>query len=240
MRSVRSSPWSHRRVIALGLLLTIAVLLVLARPAHAWLLSLFAQAESAIRQRETWGMIVFVLLAAVSAMVAFVSSAFLVPVAIYVWGPVVCFLLLWTGWFLGGLAGYAIGRYLGRPVVERFVHPGALARYEGWARSGKSLAPMLMIQLGVPSDLASYVFGLVRCRFTVFVAALALAEVPYALGAVYLGTSFLERRLVPLVALGLAGALLSVWAIHRIHRRSPPDQPGPPLAKPLPLTADQS
>lgn len=240
MRSVRPSPWSHRRVIALGLLLAIAVLLVLARPAHAWLLSLFAQAESAIRQRETWGMIVFVLLAGLSAMVAFVSSAFLVPVAIYVWGPVVCFLLLWTGWFLGGLAGYAIGRYLGRPAVERLVRPGVLARYEGWARSGKSLAVMLTVQLAVPSDLASYLFGMVRCRFSVFVAALALAEVPYALGAVYLGTSFLERRLVPLVALGLAGALFTVWAIHRIHRRTPPDQPGPPLVKPLPLTADQS
>jgi uncharacterized membrane protein YdjX (TVP38/TMEM64 family) len=237
---VRSAPWSHRRVIALGLLLTIAVLLVLARPAHAWLLTLFEAAEGVMRDRAAWGMIVFVLLAALSAMVAFVSSAVLVPVAIYVWGPAVCFLLLWTGWFLGGLAGYAIGRYLGRPVVERLVRPGALARYEGWARSGKSLAPMLMIQLGVPSDLASYVFGLVRCRFTVFVAALALAEVPYALGAVYLGTSFLERRIVPLVALGLAGALLSGWAIHRIHRRNLPDQPPPPLAGPLPLTLDQS
>ena len=236
MRSVRPALWSHRRVIALGLVLTIAVLLVLARPVHAWLLSLFAQAESAIRQREAWGMIVFVLLAALSAMVAFVSSAVLVPAAIYVWGPVVCFLLLWTGWFLGGLAGYTIGRYLGRPVVERFVRPGALARHEGWARSGKTLAPILMIQLGVPSDLASYVFGLVRCRFTVFVVALALAEIPYAMGAVYLGTSFLERRIVPLVALGLAGALLSIWAVHRMYRSRPPD---PPPAGPLPLTVDR-
>jgi uncharacterized membrane protein YdjX (TVP38/TMEM64 family) len=94
-----------------------------------------------------------------------------------------------------------------------------------------------MIQLGVPSDLASYVFGLVRCRFTVFVVALALAEIPYALGAVYLGTSFLERRIVPLVALGLAGALLSIWAVRRIYRSRPPD---PPLAGPLPLTVDRS
>jgi uncharacterized membrane protein YdjX (TVP38/TMEM64 family) len=240
MRLVRSSPGSHRRVIALGLLLTIAVLLVLARPAHAWLLSLFAQAESAIRQRETWGMIVFVLLAALSAMVAFVSSAFLVPVAIYVWGPVVCFLLLWAGWFLGGLAGYAIGRYLGRPVVERIVRPGALARYEGWARSGRSLTLMLTVQLAVPSDLASYVFGLVRCRFSAFVAALALAEVPYALGAVYLGTSFLERRIVPLLALGIAGVLLSLWAIHRLHRHSDlQPKTAPPPAGPLPVTMDR-
>ena len=240
MRSVRSSPWSHRRVIALSLLLTIAVLLVLARPAHAWLLSLFAQAESAIRHREAWGMIVFVLLAALSAMVAFVSSAFLVPVAIYVWGPVVCFLLLWAGWFLGGLAGYAIGRYLGRPVVERLVRPGALARYEGWARSGKSLVPMLMLQLAVPSDLASYLFGLVRCRFILFAAALALAEVPYALGAVYLGASFLERRILPLVALGVGGELLSAWAVSRLHDPTGPLgqsaslEPAPSVAKPAP------
>ena len=242
MSSQRSIPeaLTSRRAIVLGLLIAVASLLVLARPVHTWLLSLFDAAEAMVRHRAVWGMIVFVLLAALSAMLAFVSSAVLVPAAIYVWGPVVCFLLLWAGWFLGGLAGYAIGRYLGRPVVERLVRPGALARYERWARSGKSLAPMLMIQLGVPSDLASYVFGLVRCRFIVFVAALALAEIPYALGAVYLGTSFLERRLVPLVGLGLAGALLSVWAIHRIHRRSPPDQPGPPLAGPLPLTGDQS
>ena len=240
MRSVKSVPWSHRRVIALGVLLTIAVLLVLARPAHAWLLSLFAQAESAIRQREAWGMIVFVLLAALSAMIAFVSSAVLVPVAIYMWGPVVCFLLLWAGWLLGGLAGYAIGRYLGRPVVERLFRAEALDRYEEWARSGKSLALILTVQLAVPSDLASYFFGMVRCRFDIFVAALALAEVPYALGAVYLGTSFLERRIVPLVALGLAGALLSIWAIRRIYRRRPPDRPDAPLAEPLPLTVDQS
>ncbi len=223
----------NRRVVALILFLLLATSLTLAPPIHHWLLSLFEQAESVIRQREGWGMAIFVLLAGLSAMLAFVSSAMLVPVALYVWGPVVCFLLLWTGWFLGGLAGYAIGRYLGRPVVHRLVRPGALARYEGWARSGKSLALILMIQLAVPSDLASYVFGLVRCRFAIFVAALAVAEIPYAAGAVYLGASFLERRIVPLVALGLAGVLLSIWALRRLHRGGPPEVPGPPVAEPL-------
>ena len=223
MRSVRSVLSRHHRVIALAILVTIALLLMLAQPVHTWLLSLFEAAEGAMRDRAAWGMIVFVLLAALSAMVAFLSSAMLVPAAIYVWGPVVCFLLLWTGWFLGGLAGYAIGRYLGRPVVERLVRPGALARYEGWARSGKSLVPMLMLQLAVPSDLASYLFGLVRCRFIIFAAALALAEVPYALGAVYLGASFLERRILPLVALGVAGVLLSR---RRRRRYSSPGRAG--------------
>jgi uncharacterized membrane protein YdjX (TVP38/TMEM64 family) len=76
---------------------------------------------------------------------------------------------------------------------------------------------MLMVQLAIPSDLASYLFGLIRCRFMIFAAALALAEVPYALGAVYLGTSFLEGRVLPLALLGIAGVLLSAWAVYRLH-----------------------
>jgi uncharacterized membrane protein YdjX (TVP38/TMEM64 family) len=167
-------------------------------------------------------MVVFVVLAAVSAMVAFLSSAVLIPVAIYVWGPWVCFVLLWAGWFIGGLAAYGIGRFLGRPIVHRLVRPAALERQERWARSRRSLVGIVLLQLAVPSDLAGYVFGLIRCPFVPFMGALALAEVPYALGAVYLGVSFVERRIVPLFVLALAGAALSVLALRTYHRRVAP------------------
>ena len=194
----------------------------MARPVHAWLLHQLAAAEAVIRQQPVAGMLVFVVLAAVSAMVAFLSSAVLVPVAIYVWGPWVCFLLLWGGWLLGGLAAYAIGRFLGRPIVQRLVRPTALERQERWARSRRSLLAIVLVQLAIPSDLAGYVFGLIRCPFGPFLGALALAEVPYALGAVFLGVSFLEGRLVPLLGLGLAGVLLSVLAFRAYQRHGEP------------------
>jgi uncharacterized membrane protein YdjX (TVP38/TMEM64 family) len=206
-----------RRILPIGVLVSLGLLLVLAQPVHAWLLSVFEGAATLIGEQDTWAMVVFVLLAALSAMVAFLSSAVLVPVAIQAWGATTCFVLLWIGWFTGGLAGYAIGRFLGRPAVEFLVRPESLERYESWTRSGKSMVPMLMIQLAIPSDLASYLFGLVRCRFLVFAAALAVAEIPYALGAVYLGTSFLERRILPLAMLGIGGVLISAWAVHRLH-----------------------
>ena len=50
-------------------------------PLHAWLLSLFGTVEQLIRHRPAWGMLAFVMLAAVSAMLAFVSSAILIPAA---------------------------------------------------------------------------------------------------------------------------------------------------------------
>ena len=217
MRSAAGMLSGSRRILVIAILVSLSLLLVLAHPVHAWLLSLFDRAGGLIGERDELGMVVFVLLAAVSAMVAFLSSAVLVPVAIQAWGPGVCFVLLWIGWFAGGLAGYAIGRFFGRPAVELLVRSQTLERYESWTRSGKTLIPMLMVQLAIPSDLASYLFGLVRCRFMIFALALALAEVPYALGAVYLGTSFLERRVLPLALLGIAGVLLSAWAVYRLH-----------------------
>jgi uncharacterized membrane protein YdjX (TVP38/TMEM64 family) len=200
---------------------------LVARPVHGWLLEQFAAAEVVIRERPAAGMAIFVLLAAVSAMVAFFSSAILVPVAIYVWGPVVCFLLLYAGWFLGGLAAYIVGRYLGRPIVQRLIAPAALERQERWARSRRSLIAIVLLQLAVPTDLAGYVFGLIRCPLGPFLAALAVAEVPYALGAVFLGVGFVERRFLLLLGLGLAGVLLSALAFRAYHRGMPPADPAP-------------
>ncbi|CAN5761877.1 hypothetical protein BH24GEM1_BH24GEM1_12690 [soil metagenome] len=50
-------------------------MLLVAKPAHDWLLSQFAVVEGVIRQQPTWGMVVFVALAALSAMIAFLSAA---------------------------------------------------------------------------------------------------------------------------------------------------------------------
>lgn len=194
-------------------------LLLLWGPMHARLLELIAVAERMITGHQAWGMLVFVLLAAVSAMLAFVSSAVLIPVALYAWGPLRCGALLWLGWFLGGVLSYAVGRFLGRPIVERLVRPATMARYEGYTHRGGAFVPILLLQLAVPSDTAGYLFGMVRCPLGTYLLALAAAEVPYALGAVYLGTSFLERRLLPLVLLGLAGALLGLLALRTVQRR---------------------
>ncbi|HEX6670394.1 MAG TPA: VTT domain-containing protein [Gemmatimonadales bacterium] len=199
-----------------------------ARPVHTWVLAQLAAAEMVIRQEQAVGMVVFVLLAALSAMVAFLSSAVLIPVAVYVWGPGVCFLLLWAGWFLGGVAAYAIGRYFGRPIVRRLVRPAALERQERWARSRRSLGAILLLQLAVPTDLAGYAFGLIRCPLRPFLTALALAEIPYAAGAVFLGISFVERRLIPLLALGVVGVALSVLAYRAFHRGDGSEPAGPP------------
>jgi uncharacterized membrane protein YdjX (TVP38/TMEM64 family) len=191
-----------------------------ARPLHDQLLAWLAAAEPFIREHPRLGKGVFVLLAAVSALLAFFSSALLVPVAVYAWGPVTCLLLLWAGWLTGGVIAYGIGRILGRAVVHALVPAATLARYESWFRTGAGFVPVLLLQLAIPSDVACYLFGMVRCRIRIFLPAVAIAEIPDALGAVYLGASFLQRNLLPLVALAVAGVALSLLASRMVRARA--------------------
>lgn len=209
-------------MVVLAVLVGCAAALLVVPPLYRGMLGIIEAVAELVRHRPAAGMVAFVLLAALSAMLAFVSSAVLIPIAVHVWGPALCALLLWAGWFLGGVATYAVGRYLGRPIVERLVRPATIARYEAWASSGVALIPILLVQLAVPSDVAGYVFGIVRCRPMIFFVALAVVEVPYALGAVYLGVSFLERDLLALSAVGLAGLGLSAWALSKLPRHAPP------------------
>ena len=104
-------------------------------------------------------------------------------------------------------------------MVRALVRPATLVRYERRAPAGAGFVPVFLLQLAIPSDVAGYLFGLVRCRLGVYVPALAAAEVPYAIGAVYLGASFLERSVVPLIVLGVAGVLLSVIASRALRLR---------------------
>jgi hypothetical protein len=56
-------------------------------------------------------------------------------------------------------------------------------------------------------------------RRRTYVAALAVAELPFAFGAVMLGEGVVNRHVGWLVALGLAGAALSLGALWVLHKR---------------------
>lgn len=207
--------WQHRRRILILLAMTGVVAVVAAiEPFHRVARSAIAITEPVIRQHAVIGAVVFVLVSALSAMVVFFSTALITPVAVDAFGPLVALLLLWFGWILGGLAAYAIGRFLGRRAVSWFLDPRKLHEYERRAARLVSFRRVLLFQLAVPSEIPGYVLGLSGCRLRTFIAANALGELPFAIGAVYLGESFLQRNYLLLLAIGIAGVALS-WAVFR-------------------------
>jgi uncharacterized membrane protein YdjX (TVP38/TMEM64 family) len=118
---------------------------------------------------------------------------------------------------LGGVLSFGVGRYLGRRVVGWFGPPERLDYFESRLRAQAGFPIILLFQLAVPSEIPGYVLGTMRYKFGVYLLALSLAELPYAVGGVFLAGSFLERRYIVLLALGLALIALVAWAFHRLR-----------------------
>jgi uncharacterized membrane protein YdjX (TVP38/TMEM64 family) len=186
---------------------------------HAALLSVVAAAGELMAERPLLGAVAFVLLSAASAMLAFFSSAVIVPVALYTWGKAVCLLLLWAGWTLGGATAYGLGRFLGRPVIQWMLPAETLARYEEMVSRKTPFHLVLLFQVALPSEVPGYLLGLVRYPFWRYLGALLIAELPYAAGTVYLGASFLDRHFMVLAGVGALGAIGMVAALRLLNRR---------------------
>ena len=212
---------THSRVRALVIVLICvsAALFLSIDSVYQALQRVLAEAEPLIAEHPMLGAVVFVLLSAVSAMLAFFSSALLVPAAVYAWGNTVAVGLLWLGWLLGGVFTYSLGHALRRPPGEESGPPGRFAAYLPHVSAEIGFPLVLLWQLALPSELPGYLCGYLRVPFRTYVAALAVAELPYAIGAVLLGESVVNRKLGWLVALSVVGATVGFLLVRMLQRR---------------------
>jgi uncharacterized membrane protein YdjX (TVP38/TMEM64 family) len=211
------SPWRRAALIAFA----VGGLVVVARAdaLHAALLAVTEAAAPVMRAHPVVGAVVFLGVAALSAMLAFFSGAVLVPVAVQVWGAAGTIALLWGGWIVGGLAAYTIARVAGRPLVARLVTAEVLARYEARIPRRAPLALVVLFQLSVPSEVPGYVLGLARYPWSRYLVALAIGELPWAVLTVRLGTTLVAREPTRLLATGVVAAALGGVALLLLHRR---------------------
>lgn len=194
---------------------------------HESLLGVFEAAKGVLVAHPVAGPVVFVVLAAVSAMLAFFSSAALVPAGVVTWGTWPTAALLGLGWLLGGLFAYGLARGFGRPLLAHLTSVDALAPYERRIGRGTPFGIIVLFQLALPSEVPGYVLGLVRYPVLKYVAALACVELPYAVATVWLGQEFVAREVLPILALVAVGAIVGAVAIRafRRHLVTPEDAP---------------
>ena len=215
-------PWprafSWGRAVVLSLLGLGLLAAVTSDTLHAFLLSLLNTVGEVVAGYPVWGAVLFVVMSAAAAMLAFFSSAVLVPVAVVTWGQTETLVLLWLGWILGGVCAYTTARHFGRSVVSALTSGEALA-YGDRISKEAPFELILLFQIGLPSEIPGYVLGLLRYSFAKYVIALGLVELPYAIATVYLGVSFLERRTFLLVILGSAVVAPSLLAFRLLQKR---------------------
>jgi len=210
--------WIWRRAVLLLALCLILFLIVATDRLHAALVQVLSTVQGIIAANPVSGTVLFVVIAAVAAMVTFVSVGVVVPAAVYVWGPSLTLLLLWSGWILGGVVTYGIGRYLGRRAVLWLTASDVLSRFEKRVQRDAPFGAVLLLQVALPSEIPGYALGLARYPFPKYLLALAIAELPYTVATILLGESFVEGRGGLLVVMGVLLACLSVGAFLLLRR----------------------
>lgn len=226
---------TRRRVAVVVLVTALIAVILLSRGAYAALLRVLAAAESVAADHPALAAALVVGFAALAAMLAFVSSWVIVPFAVFTWGTGRALLLLWGGWLLGGVTSYAIGRFLGRPAVRWLSQSPLLARYESRITPRSAFGLVLLLQLGLPSEIPGYLLGLVRYSFGWYLVSLGTAELLHGVATIYLGSQLLQRHAAPLVVVGALLALMTVGAAWGLRRRlATPD----PAADDPPAEAD--
>jgi len=164
--TIRHHLQSH--ILIIGTIIIIAGLFAASDTLHDKIEEIIIWTEAAISEAPLLGMLVFVLLSMLSAMVAFFSSAVLAPIAVYAWGKAGCLALLWLGWLLGGIASFCIGRFAGRSVAAMLIGERKIAGWEQQVSEHTRFIHVLLFQAAVPSEIPGYVLGILRYRFLLY------------------------------------------------------------------------
>lgn len=211
----------RRAAALLGVCLALAALASSAE-LHQALLHLLRAVEGTIDRNPAAGMLVFVAVAAVSAMLAFVSVAIIVPAAVLAWGEPLSLLLLWIGWTLGGVFSYLLGRFIGRPAARWLGFDHLLQNLEHQVQRDAAFWFVLLLQLALPSEVLGYAMGAARYPLSRYLLVLSLAELPYSIATVALGAGFLEQRGGSIIMVGIGIAAVSLGALYGIRRKTRP------------------
>lgn len=174
--------------------------------------------ERLIGENQFLGKTVFICLSALSAMLSPFSSVPIVPSAVAIWGAFPTFLLLLSGWVLGGVVAYSIGRYAVKAVIN---HPKLFGRIDEYRKSipaKKEFFILMMFRIVLPAEIPSYALGIIKYSFWRYLVITFVAELPFALVTVYASDALINLQPLRFAVLVVVGAVLlglMAWVLFR-------------------------
>jgi len=213
-----SSVWFWLAVAILILLLTLPLY---SETFKTFISEAIGWAKDVMNEHRVTGAIVFFLFSACSALLAFTSSAVLVPPANQVWGKFVTLALLWGGWIAGAVVAFGIGS-LAYPLLTRLGYKETLENYRKYVSKRMNFWAVLLFCIAVPSEVPGYLFGGLHYPFFKFIAAMSIAEFIYAVGLVVVGENLLSANPWPLlatVAILLLMAIAAGLTLKKVKKR---------------------
>ncbi|MCX6765751.1 MAG: VTT domain-containing protein [Candidatus Moranbacteria bacterium] len=176
---------SKKIFLILSVLAALALIIFCSSYLYNVVLSSIGYLGDYLKENKFFGGILFIGISAFSVLLSPFSSVPLVPSAVLAWGNFLTFLLLFTGWIIGGIVAYLVGSYSREKLIERFVSFEKIEYYKERISPRSQFWLVFFFRLAVPSEVASYTLGIIRYDFEKYLLATILAELPFAIFVIY-------------------------------------------------------
>ncbi|MBL7045848.1 MAG: TVP38/TMEM64 family protein [Parcubacteria group bacterium] len=157
---------------------------------------------------------VFALLVFLATVVAPVAALPLAPAVSVFIGPFATGVISIIAWGLGAVVAFLIARYLGRPVLERFVDLKYIDRFERHIPERDKFVWLILLRVLVPVDIPSYAVGLLsKMRLRVYTLATFIGITPFSFIWAYGGNAFIEKNYGTLLVFSIFGLVVFILTL---------------------------
>jgi len=149
------------------------------------------------------GMFLFVLIVALSIVLAPVSSVPLFPLASALWGWIIAALLGTLGWTIGAVIAFLLARKYGVDLVKRILPLNKIYKFEKRIPNKNLFLTVVLLRMVTPIDGVSYLFGLFsKMSLKSFTIATIIGLIPFSFAIAYVGSiSIYYQIFILLIAL---------------------------------------
>jgi uncharacterized membrane protein YdjX (TVP38/TMEM64 family) len=188
-----------------------------------WLARSHADALRAfIDQHPVKGVVVYIVLNILDAVLAPGATLPLIPIVAHAWGHVPAALITTVGWTAGSLVAFFIARRWGAPVVRKITSMERVKQLRPYVPD--AFWSVVLLRLIMPMDAISYVLSLFSdMSWRTYALATALGLTPSAFILAYIGrTPFAYDVIMFGVGAGVVAALIYSTRRHARPRRAAP------------------
>jgi len=197
-----------REYVSLAIVATVLVCGVWFVRTHAESLKTF------IDHHTVQGIVVYVILNVLDAVIVPGATLPLIPIAARAWGRIPAALVTTIGWTAGSLVAFYIARRWGSPLVKKLTSMERVKRLRPYVPK-RPFWSVVILRMIVPMDVISYVLGLFTdMTWWSYGFATALGLTPSAIILTYIGKT---PRAYDIIMFGIGGAVVA-WIVYSTRR----------------------
>lgn len=146
----------------LGTLTIITVFVIAELIAHKYSL----QISGFIKNRELFGQLFFVGMAALAVIIPVWSNMFLIPISVVAFGSLTTALLCILGWWIGSVISFFIARMYKDWLLHKYSSLKNYQFIDSYIPKNRTILSLIFLRMTIPVDVLSYALGLFSTRIS--------------------------------------------------------------------------